>query len=216
MRIILPTPLTPAEFAANEMQAGDLERDAIMTTRDIVLISLFAALIVAFGLMPPITLGFIPVPITMQSFGVMLAGVILGAKRGAFAPLLVILLVAIGLPVLSGGRGGLAVFAAPTLGYLIGWVPAAYVAGLISERVARSSSNAVFQVIAFFVAAVIGGIVVEYAFGIAWLAWGAGIGLSKAFYGSMAFVPGDLLKAGVAALAARAVMVGYPLLPQRA
>lgn len=48
----------------------------------------------------------------------MLAGVILGAKRGALAAVLVILLVAIGLPVLSGGRGGLAVFAGPTVGFL--------------------------------------------------------------------------------------------------
>ena len=82
-----------------------------MNTRDIVLIALFAAIIVVLGLLPPIMLGFIPVPITAQSLGVMLAGCILGAKRGATAVLLVLLLVAIGLPVLSGGRGGLAVFA---------------------------------------------------------------------------------------------------------
>ena len=79
-----------------------------MTTRDIVLVALFAAIIVVLGMLPPITLGFIPVPITAQSLGVMLAGCILGAKRGAGACLLVVLLVAIGLPVLSGGRGGLA------------------------------------------------------------------------------------------------------------
>ena len=72
-----------------------------MTTRDIVLVALFAAIIVVLGLLPPITLGFIPVPITAQTLGVMLAGCILGAKRGAAAVLLVLLLVAIGLPVLS-------------------------------------------------------------------------------------------------------------------
>lgn len=53
-------------------------------------------------------------------------------------------------------------------------------------------------------------------FGIGYLAFGAGLGLSKAFMGSLAFIPGDLLKAAIAALAGRAVMVGYPLLPQRA
>lgn len=78
-----------------------------MKTRDLVLISLFAAIIIALGLLPPITLGFIPVPITAQSLGVMLAGVVLGAKRGTLAVLLTILIAAIGLPVLSGGRGGL-------------------------------------------------------------------------------------------------------------
>ena len=79
-----------------------------MNTRDLVLIALFAAIVVVLGLIPPITLGFIPVPITAQSMGVMLAGCILGAKRGALAFLLFLLLVIIGLPVLSGGRGGLA------------------------------------------------------------------------------------------------------------
>lgn len=199
------------------MKTGwDLERNTIMTTRDLVLVSLFAALIVAFGLMPPITLGFIPVPITMQSFGVMLAGVILGAKRGALAPLLVILLVAIGLPVLSGGRGGLAVFAGPTVGYLIGWVPGAYIAGLIAQRFSRSGTNATLQTIGFFAAAAIGGVVVVNLLGILYLTYATDLGFMKAFYGSLAFVPGDLLKAAVAALAGRAVMVGYPLLPRRA
>ncbi|MBP1850339.1 biotin transporter BioY [Rhizobium halophytocola] len=187
-----------------------------MKTRDLVLVSLFAAIIVALGLMPPITLGFVPVPITLQSMGVMLAGVVLGARRGALAPLLVILLVVIGLPVLSGGRGGLAVFAGPTVGYLIGWVPGAYVAGLIAERFARPSLSAVTQTIGFFAAAALGGIVVVNLCGILWLGLGAGLGLSKAFLGSLAFVPGDLLKSAVVALAGRSVMVGYPLLPRRA
>ena len=103
-----------------------------MNTRDIVLVALFAAIIVVLGMLPPITFGFIPVPITAQSLGVMLAGCILGAKRGAAACLLVVLLVAIGLPVLSGGRGGLAVFAGPTAGYLVGWIAGAFVTGLIA------------------------------------------------------------------------------------
>ena len=187
-----------------------------MKTRDLVLVSLFAAIIVALGLMPPLTLGFIPVPITLQSMGVMLAGVILGAKRGALAPLLVILLVVIGLPVLSGGRGGLAVFAGPTVGFLLGWVPGAFVAGLIAERFSRTDVTALVQTAGFFAAAVAGGIIVVNLCGILWLGLGAGLGLSKAFFGSLAFVPGDLLKAVVAALAGRSVMVGYPLLPKRA
>ena len=187
-----------------------------MTTRDLVLISLFAAIIVALGLVPPITLGFIAVPITAQSLGVMLAGVILGARRGASAAALVVLLVALGLPVLSGGRGGLAVFAGPTVGFLIGWIPAAYVTGLIAERFAGLSHNAVGQTLGFFGAAVIGGVGLLYLCGIGYLAIGGGVPLEKAFLGSMIFIPGDLLKAGIAALAGRAVMVSYPLLPARA
>ncbi len=74
-----------------------------MTTRDIVLVALFTAIIIVLGLIPPITLGFIPVPITAQSMGVMLAGCIIGAKRGAASYALLVLMVAIGLPVLAGG-----------------------------------------------------------------------------------------------------------------
>ena len=186
-----------------------------MNTRDLVLAALFAAIIVALGLLPPITLGFIPVPITAQSLGVMLAGVVLGSRRGVTAVLLVLLLAAIGLPVLSGGRGGLAVFAAPTTGFLIGWVFAALVTGLLAERLVKPSQNATIQTLGFFGAAVAGGVLVLYAFGITYLAFITGIGMSKAFLGSMAFIPGDLLKAAIAALAGRAVMAGYPLLPAR-
>jgi len=187
-----------------------------MSTRDLVLAALFAAIIVALGLLPPISLGFIPVPITAQSLGVMMAGVVLGGRRGAIAVLIVLVLVAISLPVLSGGRGGLAVFAAPTAGFLVGWIFAAFVTGYLSERMVNSQQSGLVQTVSFFLAAMIGGIIVLYAFGIAYLATAAGMGFSKAFVGSLAFIPGDVVKAFVAALVGRAVMVGYPQLPVRA
>src|SRR5690606_8406265 len=92
-------------------------------------------------LIPPVMLSFIPVPIHAQSLGVLLAGVVLGARGGMLSVLLLIALVAIGLPVLSGGRGGLAVFLSPTAGYLIGFLPAAFVTGWISDKVARHTSS---------------------------------------------------------------------------
>jgi biotin transport system substrate-specific component len=186
-----------------------------MSTRDLVLSALFAAIIVALGILPPITLGFIPVPITAQSLGVMMAGVVLGARRATIAVLIVLVLVAIGLPVLSGGRGGLAAFAAPTTGFLVGWVFAALTTGFLSERLAKPEQSAALQLVSFFLAATIGGIIVLYAFGIAYLAVAAQIGLKQAFVGSLAFIPGDVIKAFVAALVGRAVMAGYPLLPAR-
>jgi len=185
-----------------------------MSTRDLVLAALFAAIIVALGLVPPIMLGFIPVPVTAQLLGVMLAGVILGAKRGGFAVLLVLLLVAIGLPVLSGGRGGPATFALPTAGYLVGWFFAAFVTGYLSERFVDRSQSGIVQIAGFFLAA-LAGVVVDHALGVIYLAWGTGTGLMTAFIGDLAFIPGDVLKALIAAFAGRAVMVGYPLLPQR-
>nr|WP_272211874.1 biotin transporter BioY [Marinicella sp. W31]MDC2877764.1 biotin transporter BioY [Marinicella sp. W31] len=185
-----------------------------MTSRDLVLVSLFTAIIVALGILPPIPIAFIPVPITAQTLGVMLAGLILGRKRGAAAVLLLFVLVAIGLPVLSGGRGGLGAFVAPTAGFLIGWLPAAYISGGLAEMYADTESP-LRQTFGFFIAAAMGGIVVVYFFGIAWLAFGVGLGVSKAVGGTLAFVPGDLIKAGLAAIAGRAVMLGYPLLPRK-
>jgi biotin transport system substrate-specific component len=186
-----------------------------MNTRDLVLSSLFAAIIVALGLLPPISLGLIPVPITAQSLGVMMAGVVLGARRSTLAVLIVVVLVAIGLPVLSGGRGGLAVFVGPTAGFFIGWVFAAFVTGYLSELLVRPEQSGLVQGVGFFLASLIGGVVVLYAFGITYLAFAAHLGFSKAFFGSLAFVPGDVVKAVLAAMVGRAVIAGYPLLPQR-
>ncbi|MCA1366679.1 biotin transporter BioY [Bradyrhizobium sp. BRP14] len=187
-----------------------------MNTRDLVLVALFAAIVVVLGLIPPITLGFIPVPITAQSMGVMLAGCIIGAKRGALAFLLFVLLVAIGLPVLSGGRGGLAVLAGPSGGFILGWAVAAFVTGLIAERFVHPGNSEGRQFVGFFLASVIGGIVVLYAIGVPWLSAVTGTPLVAAATGSLVFIPGDLLKAAIATLAARAVYAGYPLLPARA
>lgn len=187
-----------------------------MTTRDIVLVALFTAITIVLGLVPPVTLGFIPVPITAQSLGPMLAGAIIGARRGGAAMLLMLLLVAVGLPVLSGGRGGLAVFAGPTAGYLVGWVAGAVVTGLIAERFVREGQKEVLQLAAFLGAAVVGGIVVVYLFGLAWLAYMSGKAFLEVTLASAVFLPGDLLKAAIAALAGRAVLAGYPLLNQRA
>jgi biotin transport system substrate-specific component len=175
-----------------------------MTTRDIGLVALFAAVIVALGTVPALPLAF-GVPITLQSLGVMLAGLILGAKRGALAPIVVIVLVGIGLPVLAGGRGGLPVYAGPTAGFLFGWVPSAFVAGWIAERFDRPENTAAVRFVGLVAAAVLGVVVVLYACGIGWLALVTGIGFSKAFFGSLAFVPGDVAKAVIAAIVTRKV-----------
>lgn len=185
-----------------------------MNTRDIVLVALFAAIVVVLGLMPPITLGVIPVPITLQTLGVMLAGVVLGGKRGALACVLVVLLVTIGLPVLSGGRGGLGVIAGPSGGFLLGWIPGAFLTGYLAERFVRAGAGVARQVAVFFLSSVAGGIAVVYAVGIPWLATVGGLGFAKAAIGSLAFVPGDLAKAVVAALVARGVERSYPVLPR--
>ncbi|MEO9338481.1 biotin transporter BioY [Mesorhizobium sp. SB112] len=183
-----------------------------MTTRDLALSALFAAIIIVLGLVPPIPLGIIPVPITLQSMGVMLAGCIIGAKRGALAYAIFVLLVATGLPVLSGGRGGLAIIMGPTGGYILGWIVAAFATGYVAERLVRENQSEWRQLGGFVVASIVGGIIVLYAIGTPWVTATAGTPLSAVAYGSLAFIPGDLLKAAITALAARAVLAGYPLL----
>ncbi len=183
-----------------------------MNTRDLTLSALFAAIIVVLGIVPPITLGFIPVPITLQSFGVMLAGCIIGAKRGALAYIIFVAMVAVGLPVLAGGRGGLAILMGPTGGYIVGWIFAAFVTGWLAERLVRDNQREWQQLGGLFLASVLGGIIVLYAFGMTWVTIAAGTPFSAVLIGSLAFIPGDLLKAAIAALAARAVLAGYPLL----
>lgn len=161
--------------------------------RNLTLIALFAALIAALGLVPNLTLAF-GVPISAQSLGVMLCGTILGARRGALAVLLVIALVALGLPLLAGGRGGLGVFSAPTVGFLVGWPIAAFVTGLIVER--WQGNLAVVAA----VASVLGGIVVLYIFGVAGMALTLGKTLPEAAALVTIFIPGDIIKAVLAGL----------------
>ncbi|KIZ39507.1 MULTISPECIES: biotin transporter BioY [Rhodopseudomonas] len=173
-------------------------------TRDLALVGLAAGLIVGLGAIPPIVIGILPVPITLQSFGVMLAGLMFGPKRGALACLTVLALVAAGLPVLSGGRGGLAVFAGPTVGYLLAWVPAAYTIGFLAmraEALQRPLSRAIF----YLVATVLGGIVVLNLGGMLWLSAVSHISLTTIAVGSLAFLPGDLIKAVIAVLVVQRV-----------
>lgn len=162
--------------------------------RNITLIALFAALVAALGLIPKLTLGF-GVPITAQSLGIMLCGTVLGARRGALAVLLLLALVALGLPLLAGGRGGLGVFAGPTVGFLVGWPIAAFVTGLITER-----WRAAPLVLAASVAAAIGGIVVLYAFGVIGMAVMLDKTLAEALALVTIFIPGDVVKAVLAGL----------------
>jgi biotin transport system substrate-specific component len=127
------------------------------TGRDLARIAIFAALIAVLGMVTiPLPWG---VPITAQTLGVMLAGAVLGPRKGPLAVLLVLALAAIGLPVLSGGRGGLGVFVGPTAGYLIGWIAGALVVGLIVH-------SGRFTWWRTAVGTVVGGILVVYAFGI--------------------------------------------------
>ncbi|MEQ8964692.1 MAG: biotin transporter BioY [Azospirillaceae bacterium] len=181
-----------------------------MSTRDIVHIALFAALTAALGLFPPITLPLTGVPITAQSMGLMLAGSIIGARRGALSQVLLLVLVAVGFPLLAGGRGGIGVFAGPTAGFLLAWPVGAFVVGWLFERYwGRLTIVSALPILAF------GGIVVVYAIGVPGISLATGLPLPQALVGSLPFIPGDLVKVGLTALIALTVRRSYPLIAAR-
>ena len=161
-------------------------------------IALFAALIAALGFVPSMMLPG-GVPITAQSLGIMLCGTILGSWRGALAVLLFLLMVAVGLPVLSGGRGGLGVFFGPSVGFLIGFPVAAFVAGLVVERFRAPI------LLSAGAGAALGGIVVLYILGATGWALMLDKTLAEVQVFLLAFLPGDLIKVVLAALITRAV-----------
>ncbi|MCM3780559.1 biotin transporter BioY [Microbacterium hydrocarbonoxydans] len=169
--------------------------------RDLARIAVFAALIVVLGTVTiPIPGG---VPITAQTLGVMLAGAVLGPRRAPLAVALVLVLAAVGLPVLAGGRGGLGVLVGPTAGYLIGWVFGAIVIGLIVHADRITWWRTALGVVA-------GGIAVVYAFGIPVQALVLGMDLAPTALSSLAFLPGDVLKVAAATALVVALRRAYP------
>ncbi|SEU24971.1 biotin transport system substrate-specific component [Nonomuraea wenchangensis] len=174
-------------------------------TGDLARVAVFAALIAVLGLPGSVNVFGNLVPITLQTLGVMLAGVILGAWRGALAVAVLLVLVAAGLPLLAGGRGGLGAFIGPSAGFLIGWLPGAAVTGWLTERAGRSPS-----LLQLVVACLVGGIGVIYLFGIPVQALVTGASLPAAAALSAAFLPGDVIKAVLASVVARGVQRAYP------
>ncbi|MFF0635172.1 biotin transporter BioY [Nocardia sp. NPDC004151] len=182
-----------------------------MRSRDLAQIALFAAIMVVLGFFPLIQLPGAFAPFTSQTLGVILAGSILGAKRGALAMLLFDVMVFAGLPVLAGGRGGLSVIMGPTGGFVIAYPIGALVIGLLTERVWKHYNLPLALLINF-----LGGAIVLYAIGIPWMAAAAHISLGKAITTSVAFLPGDVVKTVIGSLAAVAVRKAYPMIPARA
>jgi biotin transport system substrate-specific component len=134
-----------------------------------------------------------PVPVTLQTFAVLLSGAALGANRGAAAMLLYVALGMVGLPVYADGQHGLDVVTGVTGGYLIGFLVAGYVVGRLAE--ARMDRTPLKAAPLFLL-----GSAIIYVIGVPWLAVAAGQPLSWAFaHGFVDFIPGDIVKAAAAA-----------------
>ncbi len=180
------------------------------TARDLAQIATFAALIAALGLPGSIAIGPTGVPITLQTLGVMLAGGILGARKGFLAVLVFLVLMTAGLPLLAGGLGGVGVWTGPRAGYLLGFLAGAVAVGLLTARILPKYPR--WQGIAVNL---LGGALVIYVFGVTWLA--IRTGWRPAITGVFMYLPGDILKAVVAALVAKQVHRSIPgLIPTSA
>lgn len=166
--------------------------------RDLSLI-LAGSLLVALLAQVSLPLPFTPVPITGQTLGILLVGAALGSRLGFLALLAYLLEGAMGLPVFAGGTGGLAKILGPTGGFLLAFPLAAGLVGLLVERLGLDRS---------FLGTLLGmllGNALLYLIGLPWLwAWLMGAGKAVGLSGLLAmglfpFIPGDLVKAVLAA-----------------
>ncbi|MGE5586753.1 MAG: biotin transporter BioY [Clostridia bacterium] len=168
------------------------------STGSLTRVAFFAALtsVLAFISIP---LPFSPVPVTAQSFGAMLAGLLLDPGEAASSQVLYVLLGVAGMPVFAGNSSGLGVLTGPTGGYLWGFVAGAYVIALLTRRGTNvKPPGTAFSILA----SVVGGVIVVYVLGVLQLSIVTRLPLGKAIVaGALPFIPGDLLKACAAGLA---------------
>ncbi|WP_425427664.1 biotin transporter BioY [Actinopolyspora lacussalsi] len=165
-------------------------------------IVVFAAFTAVLGTFPGIYLAGSAVPIVLQNTGPLLCGSLLGARRGVASVALFLGLVALGLPLLSGGRGGIAQFFTPSGGFLLGWIASALVVGLIVFLARRPT-------LPVLLLANLAGIAVDYLIGLPVMAAAMG-GLRAAAVAMLVYVPGDLAKVVLVSLVAVAVYRAFP------
>ena len=182
------------------------------TTTDLALIAAFAALIGACAYIGAIPVGGAGVPITLQTFAVMLAGCVLGPVRGFLAVSLYLLLGAIGLPVYAEHSSGLGVWSGPTVGYLISFPIAAALAGFLVKYVAGERRTRAIYV---FMCSLAGSIAVIHPLGIIGLKLYYDVSWHQALTYDTPFWIGDLLKTTLVALVAAEVHRAFPWLLSR-
>jgi len=156
-----------------------------LSTRQMILISLFAAL-TAVGAF--ISIPIYPVPLTLQTLFTLLAAMTLGSVMGASSQIIYVLLGVIGLPVFAGFKAGIGILFGPTGGFLFGFIISAYVIGKIIE--VKKEKNFFYYSLAG-----LSGMIIIYVTGITQLSLITGIGIKRALLiGVLPFLPGDILK----------------------
>lgn len=181
-------------------------KDRNSKIRNMILAAFFAALtaVGAFLKIPNI-IPSLP-PITLQVFFVILAGLLLGAKWGAISQMLYVLLGLLGLPIFAKGYGGPSYVLETSFGYLIGFIFAAFIVGLLSQRINDNKEKAKYIFIKYLLVSFVG-ILVVYLFGIPYLFLILNVYLKSIksvwwvlYYGGILFVLGDVISAIIASL----------------
>ena len=182
------TALAPTLSTRYFPQVNSLLRDALLVLAGSWLMALFAQLEIPLQ----------PVPITGQTFAVLLVGALLGSRRGMAAMLAYLIQGGLGLPFFAGGASGLSALSGATAGYLVGFVLAAYAIGLLAERGLERDFKT--SIIPFLI-----GTLVIYICGLTWLAIVLHSFAQAIQFGLMPFLFGDALKLLAAAVTLPAV-----------
>jgi biotin transport system substrate-specific component len=181
----------------------NMEKNASELTKA-VLSCLFAALI-SIGAYIALPLPGTPVPIVLQNLFIIVAAAVLGPGWGFLSVVIYLMFGLVGMPVFSGGAGGIAKFIGPTGGYLVGYLPASFVIGLIASRRKRRFLAVILAGLA--------GMTIVYCFGISWIKLSLGVPWGKALAtGLLPFLPGDLAKIILAAFLVPRVKAGIAAL----
>ena len=178
------------------------QQNSLSNTRNLVLCAMCAAITCILApLSIPMAGG---VPISLATFAVMLAGVLLGGSLGAISQLIYVLLGAVGLPVFAGWTGGLGNILGMTGGYIIGYIPCAWLTGLIYKKFGSKAKKSVK--ILFMVLGMVAGTIALYVIGTAWFMFVTGMNLTSSLAACVIpFIPGDFIKM------AAVVLISLPL-----
>ncbi|HEY1133830.1 MAG TPA: biotin transporter BioY [Nocardioides sp.] len=201
--------MTTTDAAADTPDTVSAPAPRVSAT-DLALIAAFAALIAALTYLGAIPVGGAGVPITLQTFGVMLAGCLLGPVRGLLAVLLYLGLGFVGLPVFAEHTAGVGVLSQPSAGYLLSFPVAALVGGLMVKYAAGDAGKT--RALIVFACSITASILVIHPAGIVGLMLHLDMTFTDAFKVDVLYWVGDLLKTTLVALIAAEVHRAFPRL----
>jgi len=177
--------------------------------RELIMVAFFAAL-TTVGAWISLPLPFSPVPIVLANLFAILSGIILGKWLGSLSQVVYVLLGLAGIPVFANHTGGPSVLAGPTGGYLVGYILAAFTAGLLWERLPRLSSARSMETLRLALSLSVAALVI-YLPGLPWLAHVTGMDIPTAMVkGFYPYLPGDIVKVIVATLLGLALIEQLP------